>query len=84
MKQQRESGLPCPNCGTFILASIDQLVAGQPLACAGCNTVLRMDKANSQGALEALQALKAAQDSALQRRKAATRGYDVKSNGRRR
>lgn len=78
MLAPQKPGIPCPTCGAFIHVSIEQLLVGQPLACSGCDTVLRMDKSRSASAMKALDALKHAQDEALAKRNSATRGYEMK------
>ncbi len=53
--QQRNPGMPCPECGFFIEMSIMSLLAQAEFTCPGCLLALKMDRAESRPALELLQ-----------------------------
>lgn len=56
---EREPGLGCPRCGTFIRTTIVQLLTTRSFRCPRCLLELRLD---SQGSGEALGVLKKVQD----------------------
>ena len=53
--QQRQPGMPCPECGFFIEMSISSLLTQAEFKCPGCLLTLSMDRAESRSALELLQ-----------------------------
>ena len=79
MLKQSDPGLQCPQCGSFIHVSLNQLLAMQPLACPKCDTVLRMDENMSRKGLEALKVLKEVTDARFgdMAKGRSRRGYDV-------
>jgi transcription elongation factor Elf1 len=54
-KQQQASGFKCPVCGGFIPVSIQQLLTMQKFVCPACALEIRLNKEDSQTALNALQ-----------------------------
>ncbi len=53
--QQRNPGMPCPECNFFIEMSVMSLLTQAEFTCPGCLLTLRMDRAESRPALELLQ-----------------------------
>ncbi len=53
----KQPGLSCPECGTRIPISFDNLLRQVPVVCQGCQLVLHVDPQQSKGALSALQKL---------------------------
>lgn len=58
----REPGLGCPRCGTFIRTSITQLLTIRSLRCPHCLLELKLDRQASTEALGILQKVQAAQE----------------------
>jgi DNA-directed RNA polymerase subunit RPC12/RpoP len=49
-------GMPCPECGRPILATLDKLLSREPIVCP-CGLRLRVDEQRSQDVLEDLREL---------------------------
>lgn len=60
----RTPGLKCPECGTRMIVSIQNLVNLEPVECPGCELELTIDVENSQSALESLRRLQSGLDEA--------------------
>lgn len=60
--QQRPSGFKCPVCGGFIPVSIQQLLSVERFVCPQCFLEIRLNKGESQKALDALEKVKVAED----------------------
>ena len=82
MLSAKETGLPCPNCSSFIHVSLTQLIARQPLVCPNCDTILRMDAAKSKDGLDAIEKIKQAQEKGMGKGGIGnpTPGYSITSN----
>ncbi len=50
----RPSGLPCPQCGGFISASLEQITTVESLLCPHCGFNLNINHQESSPAIEAL------------------------------
>ena len=50
----RPSGLPCPQCGGFISASMEQITRMDSLLCPHCGSKLNINQQESRPAIEAL------------------------------
>ncbi len=50
----RPSGLPCPQCGGFISASLEQITTVESLLCPHCGFKLNINHQESRPAIEAL------------------------------
>ncbi len=61
-KQQKPSGFNCPVCGGFIPVSIQQLLTEEKFTCPQCVLEIRLNKDDSQKALNALQKVQDAED----------------------
>lgn len=57
MNPQRPTGMPCPNCSTFIAMSIEALLSASGFPCPNpeCETVLHLNRGGSRQSLEALE-----------------------------
>lgn len=55
--QQRISGMPCPNCQSFIPISMHQLMSMNSIFCPVCGLRLDINKNSSERAGEALRKL---------------------------
>jgi transcription elongation factor Elf1 len=53
--QQQPSGFKCPVCGGFIPVSIQQLLTNETFFCPVCGLEIRLNRNDSQNALNALQ-----------------------------
>jgi hypothetical protein len=60
-KTQRPSGFSCPVCDGFIPVSIGQLLAVEKFVCPHCRLVIRLNRANSRLALDALEKVREAE-----------------------
>jgi predicted RNA-binding Zn-ribbon protein involved in translation (DUF1610 family) len=60
----RKPGLKCPECGTKMIVSIQNLINLEPVHCPGCGLELTIDAENSQSALESLRKLQSGLDEA--------------------
>ncbi|MEQ9814199.1 MAG: hypothetical protein RLO50_15575 [Azospirillaceae bacterium] len=47
-------GIPCPECGSFIVIEVGAVLAGRAIPCVACGTTLTVDMARSAKAVEAL------------------------------
>ena len=47
--------IPCPSCQTTIQLSVEAVINGSPIVCAGCGLQLKTDTETSKSALDALQ-----------------------------
>lgn len=61
-RQERKSGMNCPQCGAFIETSIFQLITANALVCPACRLRLNIDRVKSQQAIAALRKVQAAQE----------------------
>ena len=52
---QRMPGMKCPNCGSFIPTSIQQILFSNILCCPICGLRINIDKRKSDKALEILE-----------------------------
>lgn len=50
-------GMACPQCGNRLVATMDQILASNPLICGSCGLQLTVDCEASRPALEALREL---------------------------
>jgi hypothetical protein len=50
------SGFPCPDCGERIVATMEQILSGAPIACR-CGLLLRVDQVRSEETLADLREL---------------------------
>ncbi|MDC0748684.1 hypothetical protein [Polyangium mundeleinium] len=55
--QSDNHGFPCPCCNFKIKATIEQILTGHSIFCAGCGLQLDIDRQGSAHAIEALQTL---------------------------
>ena len=57
MKLERPTGMPCPNCSTFIMMSIEGLLTSAGFQCPNpeCRTVLQLNRDVSRKSLEVLE-----------------------------
>ena len=60
-KQQRISGLPCPNCKNLIPITIHQLLEAKSIFCPICGLRLSMDKKTLDKAKDVLRKIEEAQ-----------------------
>ena len=60
--QQRPSGFNCPVCGGFIPVSIQQLLSVERFVCTQCFLEIKLNRGESQKAIDALEKVKAAED----------------------
>lgn len=60
----RTPGIKCPECGSRIVVSIQNLIALEPVNCPSCGLELTIDLDKSQSALESLRKLQAGLDQA--------------------
>ncbi|MDR2383673.1 MAG: hypothetical protein LBD76_07325 [Prevotellaceae bacterium] len=60
--QQRPSGFACPVCKGFIPVSIQQLLTAEKFVCPACLLEIRLNRENSQTALDALQQVQDAEN----------------------
>jgi DNA-directed RNA polymerase subunit RPC12/RpoP len=60
----RTPGLKCPECGTRMIVSIQNLINLEPVHCPGCGLELTIDAESSQSALESLRKLQSGLDEA--------------------
>ena len=58
----REPGLNCPRCGTFIPTTIMQLLTTRSFRCSRCLLELRLDAFASRDALQALRKVQEAKE----------------------
>jgi hypothetical protein len=56
--QSTVPGMPCPDCGARIVATMQQLLAGS-ISCPACHLVLKVDAAQSRETLDELRKLNA-------------------------
>lgn len=61
-QNDREPGLGCPRCGTFIPTTITQLLTIRSLRCPRCLLELRLDRQASDEALDILKRVNTAQE----------------------
>lgn len=61
-QSEREPGVGCPRCGTFIPTTIVQLLMSSSLRCPRCLLELRMDRQASNEALDVLKKVQDAQE----------------------
>lgn len=61
-QSDREPGLGCPRCGTFMPMTITQLLVVRNLRCPRCLLELRLDRQASNEALEVLKKVQDARD----------------------
>ncbi len=61
-QQQHPSGFKCPVCSGFIPISMHQLLTEEKFICPQCILEIRLNKGDSQKALDALQKVKDAED----------------------
>jgi len=47
-------GIPCPECGNFIVIEVDAVLAGHAIPCVACGATLTVDMERSARAVEAL------------------------------
>lgn len=59
---QNRPGMNCPNCGHFIETTIQQLLTAQALICPHCRLELRINRQESQRAMEILKDVDNAQN----------------------
>jgi transcription elongation factor Elf1 len=64
--QQRPSGFNCPVCTGFIPVSIQQLLSVERFVCPQCLLEIKLNKGESQKALDALAKVKSAEDGVKQ------------------
>jgi hypothetical protein len=50
-------GVPCPDCGRAIIATLDQLVSGRSIDCS-CGLKMRVDEERSREVIAGLRKLK--------------------------
>jgi DNA-directed RNA polymerase subunit RPC12/RpoP len=58
---QRQPGLNCPQCGTFIPTTIAELLSARSLRCPHCRLELTINRHESKRAMEILQKVEDAQ-----------------------
>ena len=58
---QKQPGLNCPQCGTFIPTTIAELLSARSLRCPHCRLELTINRKESKRALEILQKVDDAQ-----------------------
>jgi len=57
--QQRISGMPCPNCQSFIPISMYQLLESKSIFCPSCGLKLNIDNKSSDKAKKILEKINA-------------------------
>jgi len=56
---KRGPGIPCPNCHVFMPIDLTVLLAGQPLVCNCCRTIISLDQSTSPQSMEIMRTVSA-------------------------